>query len=85
LLADMPFGMGRGPTSAAGEVGCGQARFHLPSLAVTLKLSTAPSCLLGFFQMSGTVKQPHRAVALRCAERNYIPGQMSRLSSGYDA
>jgi hypothetical protein len=32
LLADMPFGMGRGRTGAAGEVGCGQARFQLPSL-----------------------------------------------------
>jgi hypothetical protein len=39
LLADMPFGMGRGRTGAAGEVGAVKRGF----------------CLLGFFQMSGTV------------------------------
>jgi hypothetical protein len=61
LLADMPFGMGRRRTVAVGEVGCGQARFQPPSvegpIAVTLKLSNAPSYLLGFFQINGIVAQ----------------------------
>jgi hypothetical protein len=38
-------------------------------VAVTLKLSNAPSRLLGFFQMNGIVAQAAAsAVALRCAE-----------------
>ena len=54
-----------------GTYGCGR-RTRLRSsevsasiVAVTLKLSNAPSCLLGFFQMSGTVAQA--AASLGCA------------------
>jgi hypothetical protein len=65
LLADMPFGMGGGRTGAAGEVGLRSNEVSASIVAVTLKLSNAPSCLLGFFQMSGTVAQA--AASLGCA------------------
>jgi len=81
----MPFGMGRGRTGAAGEVGAVKRgfSFHRCGHAQVVDCAELPAWLLP--------DEQYRALSriarwrLGVTERNDMPGQMCRLSSGYDA